>query len=61
MENKKNYSKLDMNTIKIVKNKFNGCYIQISPRFDANNGLAFKNELKEVKITSPKHECLSPH
>ncbi|CAK78961.1 unnamed protein product (macronuclear) [Paramecium tetraurelia] len=43
------------------KNKFNGCYIQISPRFDANNGLAFKNELKEVKITSPKHEGISTH
>ncbi|CAD8045677.1 unnamed protein product [Paramecium sonneborni] len=43
------------------KNQTNGCYLQISPRFDANNGLAFKNELKVIKIASPKNESLSPH
>ncbi|CAD8047549.1 unnamed protein product [Paramecium sonneborni] len=56
-----NHSRQSSQGSESSKNNYKRCYLQISPRFDSNNGLAFKNELKEVKIISSQHEYLSPN
>ncbi|CAD8097903.1 unnamed protein product [Paramecium sonneborni] len=40
------------------KHKKSNSYMQFSPKLDCNNGLSFVNEIKEVKITSPRTEDL---
>ncbi|CAD8094361.1 unnamed protein product [Paramecium sonneborni] len=40
------------------KHKKSNSYMQFSPKLDFNNGLSFVNEVKEVKITSPRTEDL---
>ncbi|CAD8181629.1 unnamed protein product [Paramecium octaurelia] len=40
------------------KHKKSNSYMQFSPKLDCNNGLSFVNEIKEIKITSPRTEDL---
>ncbi|CAK86425.1 unnamed protein product (macronuclear) [Paramecium tetraurelia] len=40
------------------KHKKSNSYLQYSPKLDCNNGLQFVNEIKELKIISPRTEDL---